>query len=87
VLTTSSSTGWLYLVLTWDEAADEVKAYLNGEQVGSTLTGLSAWAGALAQALVGSGVGGALVWDGCLAHAALWDVALTPDEIAEIAEV
>jgi hypothetical protein len=33
--------------LTVDLAADEVKAYLNGVQVGATLTGFSAWSGAL----------------------------------------
>jgi hypothetical protein len=34
--------------ITWNTAADEMKAYLNGVQVGTTQTALPVWAGALA---------------------------------------
>ena len=42
-----ATTSWFLISLTVDRSADAVKAYLNGVQVGSTLTGFAAWAGAL----------------------------------------
>ncbi len=77
-------------VVTWDAAADEFKAFLDGEQVGSTLTGLGVWSATglyIFQSLIGNyDMGeGNQTWDGILGHCALWDVALTPDEIAYLA--
>ena len=43
----AASTDWFLAGLTWDKAADQVKAYINGVQVGATQTGLGTWAGAL----------------------------------------
>lgn len=86
-----TTTAWLCLAITWDETADEVKFFCNGAQVGSTHTGLGAWDASglvLSQCLLGatSTLGGDH-WHGDLAHCALWDAALTPDEIAGLAVV
>jgi hypothetical protein len=34
-----------HMALTWDESGDEMKAFCNGVQEGSTLTGLESWSG------------------------------------------
>ena len=38
---------WHHVALTWDTSADEVKAYVDGSQNGSTQTGLGVWAGSI----------------------------------------
>jgi hypothetical protein len=87
--TITPDAGWHSLAVTWDTDADQVKVFLDGAQLGSTQTGLGTWAGNLASngVTIGSLYGTAMYWDGCLAHVALWDVALTPAEIAMLAEV
>ncbi|MGD2077624.1 MAG: hypothetical protein PVH18_04545 [Chloroflexota bacterium] len=82
-----SPTDWFHLALTWNKGADEVKAYYNGSQQGSTQTGLNIFAGSLTEANVGSNNAPAVIWDGYLAHAAVWDSALTPAKIAALATV
>jgi hypothetical protein len=84
---------WLCAALTWSKSAGvngEVKAYMQGAQVGATQTGLGNWVGtiATAQTLIGARTNGpANVWHGWLAHAALWDRALSPAEMAALARV
>lgn len=60
-------------MITWDTTADEVRAYINGVQVGQAQGSLGTWAGTLAAAsvLVGStqAVPPLGVWSGALAHA------------------
>jgi hypothetical protein len=83
-----SSTGWIHAALTWNKAADQVKAYLNGAQAGATQTGLGVWAGTFAATTTcigASSTAPATVWSGTLAHTALWDRALTLAEIASLA--
>jgi hypothetical protein len=43
----AASTNWFLAGITWDKAADEVKCYLQGVQVGATQNGLGTWAGTL----------------------------------------
>jgi hypothetical protein len=83
-----SATGWLCLGLTWDTAADQARAYLNGAQEDQPMTGLGTWAGSLATAVIGavSSTPGE-VFNGRIAHVALWSEALTGDEIAQLAGV
>ncbi|MGA1870349.1 MAG: DUF2341 domain-containing protein [bacterium] len=38
---------WHQVVLTWDNTADEVRAFIDGSQNGSTLTGLGTWSGSI----------------------------------------
>ena len=40
-------TGWKHIALTWDTSADQLKAYIDGSQVGSTVTGLGSWSGTI----------------------------------------
>src|SRR5260221_339585 len=51
-----SPTGWEQYVITWSKSNDQVKAYVNGAQLGSTLTGLGTWVGNFSstQAVIGS---------------------------------
>lgn len=78
---------WMCLALTWSASDDEFKFFIDGEQVGSTQTGLGSWAGTLAGAYLGAYSNRSFFWYGDLAHVALWDTALTEDEIAYLAEV
>jgi len=38
---------WRHLAMTWDTTADELKAYVNGTQVGSTIGSLGTWSGTI----------------------------------------
>lgn len=86
-----TSADWLCLALTWDKAADEMKAYYNGTQEGGTQTGLGTWAGSLASnySVFGTDAasGGNYFWSGFLAHAALWDAALDDDQLVYLANL
>ncbi len=89
-VTSLTSTDWIHFALTWDKVADEVKAYMDGVQKGSTQTTLGAFAGAPAAGKTNIGARRTVpqnVWDGWLAYGALWTVALTPAEILKVATV
>ncbi len=82
---------WMCLGMTWSKLAGvngEVKYFFDGVQQGATDTALGVWAGNLAAAttVIGTSDTAPLnLWHGWLAHAAVWDVALTPTEMAELA--
>ena len=81
-------TGWEHYAITWDKAANQMKAYYQGAQFDVTQGIAVAWAGALAanNCFIGAGDAGPLfVWDGYIAHPALWDRALGAGEIATLA--
>lgn len=85
-----ATTNWFHLVCSWDAAADAVKGYINGVQVGGTQTALGVWAGTLASTAVVIGAASltpTVVWSGYLAHLALWNVALSGAQIAQLAAV
>lgn len=42
-----------YVAITWDTTADEVKAFLNGSQIGGTQNGLGTWVGSIAHSALG----------------------------------
>ena len=44
---------WTHLAMTWDTDADELKAYVNGSQVGSTVGSLGTWSGTIDTITVG----------------------------------
>ena len=78
-----SDTEYMQLLITWSVAADEVRAYRNGVQVGTTQTGLGTWAGSLSATLCALGAANTTpenVWNGLLAHAALWTAPLDEAE-------
>jgi microcystin-dependent protein len=77
--------GWMNMAVTWNKAADQAKFYFNGVQAGPTLTGLGVWAGDLVSGYCVFGaetLTGTRGWKGYGGRVALWDVALTADEIA-----
>ncbi|MFN2125235.1 MAG: hypothetical protein ACK2UP_17195 [Candidatus Promineifilaceae bacterium] len=67
--------GWAMYALTWDTVADELKAYLNDGQTGSTQSSLPTWVGALDANNCGIGNFGAAAttpWQGWIGPAMLW---------------
>ena len=88
--TSMSETGWMSFAMTWSASEDKFKAYINGSQEGSTQTALGAWVGNLldTSSCIGSlSTTPTQVWDGYLAHCAVWDSALAPADIADLAVV
>src|SRR3990167_10875564 len=79
----AASTSWFLAGMTWDKAADEVKAYLNGAQVGATATSLGTFAGSLTEASLSQNI--ATAHKGLLAHAAVGaGSVITEAQIAEV---
>jgi hypothetical protein len=78
--TSVSTTGWFVVGITWDKAADQVKAYFDGVQVGATQTSLGTWSGSLSSsgcAVGASDSSGSDPWQGYIGHVAVWDLALS----------
>ena len=44
---------WHHIAITWDSSADELKAYLDGSQVGSTIGSLGSWSGTIGTVTMG----------------------------------
>lgn len=83
-----SDSNWHHVALTWDATAGTQKAYIDGLQVGTTLTSLGAWVGSLAagQCTLGTAdIAGNNPWSGSLAHAAVWNASLNETRIAYLA--
>jgi concanavalin A-like lectin/glucanase superfamily protein len=83
-------TTWLMIALTWSVTADQVKAFLNGSQLGATQTSLGTWVGDLASnaVVLGATTSSATApWHGRLAQSILYDRALTPAELANLAVI
>jgi hypothetical protein len=80
----SEDSAWHLATITWDTGADEVKAFIDGSQVGGTQTGLGTWAGGFN----GYGTIGAQSksgrwgwWDGIIDEARISDKARSADWI------
>jgi hypothetical protein len=90
LITSSSlggSTSWFQVVITWSKSADQVKAYINGSQVGSTLTGLGTYVGNLTstgQTIGANGTTGFEPWSGLINDVRLYTRALSQDEITDL---
>ncbi len=82
-----ADTSWHFMVMTWSLAADQMKAYLDGTQIGGIITGLGTWpAGNLDHANIGvQYLTPTFPHKGWLAHAALWNRVLSPTEILLLA--
>lgn len=82
---------WFHWAMTWSRTADEMKAYIDGTQVGSTQTGLSSWTEALASYGVVIGADDSITpsfeWRTWLAHIAIFDSALSRTAIADLATI
>lgn len=89
-LITISSTNWIQIVLTWSITENKQCTFVNGLQVGSTLTDLPAITGILTNTgtIIGSlSTSPSLVWFGSIAHVAIWSYALNPTTIANLGVV
>ncbi len=85
-----AGTDWFSLTVTISETEDEMMAYVNGSQVGSTLTGLGAWSGALTstQCTIGSfTLNPNSVHSGYLAYAVVWTKVLSTAQILAAATI
>ncbi|HWA51560.1 MAG TPA: DUF2341 domain-containing protein [Patescibacteria group bacterium] len=83
--TTTSTSGWFMVTLSWSKSSDQVKLYLNGTQSGSTLTGVGTWSGNFQS--VNSVIGDASTtpgfpWSGLINDVRIYNYALTPAQIA-----
>lgn len=90
VITSSAlagSTAYFCAGLTWSVAANAMKAYINGVQVGATATGLVSAVGtptATTTTIGASNTSGADSWSGSLAHVAIFDRALSGAEVLSL---
>lgn len=82
-----SETVFVHVAMTVSESTDEMKAYVDGTQVGSTQTGLGAYTGALGSSFIGSRTNVGEFHDGRLAHFAIWTAPLTVAKISSLATV
>jgi hypothetical protein len=84
---THADTSWHFMAMTWNLAADQMRAYLDGAQIGGTITGLGTWqAGNLDHANIGvQYLTPTYPHKGWLAHAALWNRVLSPTELLALA--
>ena len=86
-----SDTGWIPCAMTWTHAGSDLyKAYMYGEALPTTHSGLNNWTQSLVD---GRCVIGARlptpdqVWDGWLAHFAIWSKALSDAQIVALSTV
>ncbi|RKY68955.1 MAG: hypothetical protein DRQ02_02660 [Candidatus Latescibacterota bacterium] len=77
--------------ITWSATADEMKAYIDGVQVGGTQTGLGTWAGNLASTtcVIGSynNTSPGQYWWGWMGHVAVFDTPLPAQAMEALAEM
>ena len=85
---------WLHIAVTWDENAGangEIRAFFNGAQYGTAQNyPATSWnATGMTRSMLGAydNAGAIKLWLGRIAHVALWDIALTPAQIATLAVV
>jgi len=86
----TTTTGWVYLAMTWSASADQFIAYYAGLQTGATQTGLGTWVGVpvAAQALIGAfATTPSNVTNGWIQHALCLNRAATPAEVAAAAAI
>lgn len=83
-----ATTDWTMLTITWDAdpLVDEIRAYVNAAQLGTTLGGLGTWEGNLdpAATFIGADAAANNPWKGLIGYVGLANRALTPVEISEM---
>jgi hypothetical protein len=81
-----SNISFQHCVLTVSLSANQMKWYVNGTQAGTTQIGLGTWAGNLTDATIGAINNTAgIPYIGWIQHVAIWNIALTPGQIADLA--
>lgn len=83
-ITGLSGNGWYCFTQSWSKSTDQVKAYKNGVQSGSTLTGLGTWTGEVSFFRIGFR---SYWWLGNLAHCAIWNTALSDAQVLALGSV
>lgn len=81
------STTFFSAAVTWDTSADQLKAYINGVQIGTTQTGLATFTGtpgATTTVIGAFNTTGTGSYPGGIAHVAIWDRALSPSEVLSL---
>ena len=83
-------TQFIQCAISWSQSGDQLKAYVNGKQTGTTQTGLGTWSGVLGATVCLVGATNTIpgsVWSGSIAHVALWSTPLTAQQIDILASV
>lgn len=81
----TTTTSFFQLAMTFSKSADQVKAYLNGVQVGSAATGLGVWIGNLLSSICAIGAltsTGNTVWSGLINDVSIYNRVLSDTEIS-----
>jgi len=89
-MTPLADVDFMPLAITWNKSGDAVKIYKDGAQVGATATGLGVWVGNLSVGNTTIGASSTIpadVWSGNIGPVALWNQALTADQIAYLSTV
>jgi hypothetical protein len=85
-----TSTAWRHAAITVSKAADQMRLYVNGVQVGTTQSTLGTWAGTLANTRCVIGAADTALsnpWLGNLAHVAVFTRALSAADVLSLATV
>jgi hypothetical protein len=62
----------VHVAMTWDKTADELKGYINGTQVGSTVSSLATFSGTIANADIGQNTQGSAFFKGRVDEVSIW---------------
>ncbi len=76
--------------MTWSKSGDSVDYYIAGAASGAADTGLGTWVGDLDSTLANVGAGAttpSAVWSGTIGPVALWNKALSADQIAHLSKI
>jgi len=77
-----ASTAWMPVGLTWNQAANRVRAYRYGIQDGGDIAGIGVWAGAFARNVLGANTTvPASPWNGWQGPTVVWNRELSPAEV------
>jgi len=82
----AGTTDWFLVSISWDKADDKVKCFINGAQVGATVTGLGIWVEPLISPYpnLGSHAQVSNFHKGLMAHAAIFPDVVTPAEMLNV---
>ena len=75
----------VHIVMTWDTTAasgdGELKGYINGTQVGSTVTDLAAWSGTISTADIGQNTQNGAYFEGRIDEVSIWKDAVSVSKL------
>tara|TARA_R100000152_G_C6766251_1_gene191205 strand:- start:647 stop:1339 length:693 start_codon:yes stop_codon:yes gene_type:complete len=70
---------WYHLCMTWDTGADELKGYIDGTQIDSTLSSLGTWSGTIDTVMSAkNSLANNSYWSGHITHLAVFDGVVSP---------